>query len=223
MSKPTLGLAMIALNEENHLPAAISEFYPIVDDIVLVDGGSLDNTVMWAKRMGARVFHKTFPDHFSKQRNYAIENLDTDWIYFHDPDERVEPTLVKIIPDLITEAGQKDFMKQGLLCQSEKYFDCFGIPRKTLIDGVQIDVYPDYQYRLFAGYCRFQGAVDEKVINFTNRTELGQRDASDPTTSAFDSNHVSHFNIRHYKSSDKCKRLDSMFRKIKGEPDHANE
>ncbi len=48
-----LKIARIAQNEETHIASSISQFFLLVDDIVVVDGGSTDDTKMWAERMGA--------------------------------------------------------------------------------------------------------------------------------------------------------------------------
>ena len=64
MAKPTLGLAMIAQNEESHIPATIPQFYNVVDDIVVVDGGSTDDTIQWCEKLGARVIHHPFENVF---------------------------------------------------------------------------------------------------------------------------------------------------------------
>ena len=93
----TLGLAMITQDESIHIPATIAQFYHVVDDIVVVDGGSKDDTVEWCERMGARVVHRPFDYDFSAQKNFAIEQLNTDWVYLHDPDERLEPPLLEIL------------------------------------------------------------------------------------------------------------------------------
>src|SRR5574338_166633 len=169
---PTLGLAMIAQNEEAHIPATIAQFYHVVQDIVVVDGGSSDQTVAWAERMGARVIHRPFDNDFSTQKNLAISELRTARVYLHDPDERPEPTLLEIMPYLITLNGQANLMEAGILPPNQDFFDCFGIARKNFIDGELSKVYPDYQYRLFKHYCRFEGKVHEKIIGFKNRTEV---------------------------------------------------
>jgi len=192
--KPTLGLAMICQNEAVHIAPSIAQFFTVVDDIVVVDGGSEDKSAWWAEKMGARVFHRPFDNDFSAQKNYAIEQLNTDWIYLHDPDERLEPTLIEMLPHLIDIEGGQQFMEAGgIICSSAERFDCFGIARRNYIDGVQTKVYPDYQYRLFTSNCRFERPVHEELVGWEKRTEVDFNYAT--------LEEPSRFNILHYKSS----------------------
>ena len=126
MPKPDIGLAMIMQTERTHIPATLAQFYHVVDDIVVVDGGSEDDSIDWAERMGARVVKRPFDNDFAAQKNFAIENLETDWVYLHDPDERLEPTLLEILPMLTTIEGQSFLMKADIIPPSEEFFDCFG-------------------------------------------------------------------------------------------------
>ena len=203
----SVGLAMIMQNEDTHIPSAIASFYSWVADIVVVDGGSSDKSVYWAEKMGARVFHRPFDQDFSAQKNFAMEQLRTDWIYLHDPDERVEPTLLEIFPLLTEYEGQKALMNYDIFPQNEKELDCFGIARRNFIDGEQTKVYPDYQYRLFKNYCRFEGSVHEVITGFNNRTEIDFRRSS--------MKEPSRFNILHYKSSQRQKDQHTLYDKIK--------
>ncbi len=245
MSKLSLGLAMIMQNEETHIPASIAQFYHAVEDIVVVDGGSSDESVEWAEKMGARVFHRPFDGDFSAQKNYAIEQLSTDWVYLHDPDERLEPTLSDMLPFLVSEQGQSLLMSKDILPNSEEFFDCIGFPRKNFIDGVQTGIYPDYQYRLFSNYCRFEGAVHEQIVNFKNRTEIDykrpagaqpkikeestsltidtERGQIEQAVNYYNPDDISRFNILHYKSSSKQTEQDSLYRKIRERNSNANE
>src|SRR5262245_18885290 len=101
MGKPTLGIAMNIQNEAHHVPATLAQFFRLADDIVVVDGGSTDDTVAWCEKMGARVFHRPWKHIYADQKNFACQQLSTDWIYVHDPDERLEPTLLEILPLLM--------------------------------------------------------------------------------------------------------------------------
>ena len=210
MAKPSLGLAMITLNEEIHIPATIPQFYNVVDDIVVVDGGSEDGTVEWCERLGAKVIHHPFENDFSAQKNRAIEALNTEWVYLHDPDERLEPTLLEIMPLLIeTINGQESLQQASVLPNTDKIFDCFGIARLNIIDGVNTGVYPDYQYRLFRNYCRYEGKVHEYITGFENRTEVDYKRTSPEEPSRF--------NILHYKSRDKQEEQNSLYDLIEKE------
>ncbi|KKM21784.1 hypothetical protein LCGC14_1631960 [marine sediment metagenome] len=210
--KPTLGLAMICQNETIHIAPSIAQFFTVVDDIVVVDGGSEDDSVMWAERMGARVFHRPFDNDFSAQKNYALDQLDTDWIYLHDPDERLEPTLIEIFQYLIdVDRGQQFLEAGGIICGGNEMFDCFGIARRNFIDGVQTDIYPDYQYRLFRKNCRFERPVHELLTGWNNRTEVDFTHATleDPAR----------FNILHYKSGTRQEEQDVRYAKIENKYD----
>jgi len=212
MSKQTLGIAMITLNEEFHIPATLSQFYSldVLDDVVVVDGGSTDDTVSICEKFGARVIHHPFENDFSAQKNRAIAALGTDWVYLHDPDERLEPTLLDILSMLISiPQGQQALMYAGVLPGKDSFFDCFGIARRNYIDGVQTEVYPDYQYRLFRNYCRYQNPVHEEIVNFEDRTEVDcARDSLE---------NPSRFNILHYKSSNKQKEQNDLYAHIEKE------
>ncbi len=217
MAKPTLGLAMITLNEESHIPATIPQFYNVVDDIVVVDGGSTDGTIQWCERLGAKMIHHPFENDFSAQKNRAIAALDTDWVYLHDPDERLDPPLLEIMPMLIDDIeGQKALMMAGILCipgdleeDEEPKYDCFGIARKNFIDGIQTEIYPDYQYRLFRNYCRFEGPVHEEIVNFERRSEIDYKRET--------LEEPARLNILHYKSSDKQESQNSLYKIIEKE------
>lgn len=235
----SLGLAIIAQNEEMHMPPTIAQFYHCVEDMVVIDGGSTDKTIWWAEKMGARVISRPFQNDFSDQKNFAISQLDTDWVYLHDPDERLEPQTLEILPLLIQEKGQRLLMKADVLPESEDLFDCFGFARKNFIDGIQTDVYPDYQYRLFKPDCKFEGKVHEKIVGFTKRTEVdytrpaaaqpkekekGSSEAVDTErgqietgVNLVDPEHISRFNILHYKSGSRQKNQDELYRRIREE------
>ncbi|KAA3637006.1 MAG: tetratricopeptide repeat protein [Calditrichaeota bacterium] len=60
-----------------------------MDEIIIVDTGSKDNTVKIAESYGAKVYHQQWEGDFSKHRNYSIEQAKSDWIFIIDADERM--------------------------------------------------------------------------------------------------------------------------------------
>lgn len=212
MSKPSLGIAINCQNEEQHVPATIAQFYEVADDIVVIDGGSTDNSVEWAKRMGARVFYQPWVHNHAFQKNLGANKLNTDWIYIHDPDERLDPTLLELLPFFLTDEGQRFLMQKeiDIMPDSVDYFDCFGLPRKNFLDGKQTPIYPDYQYRLWKKHCYYsRDSVDRvhvEIKGFTKRTEIDYRRNTLETPSRF--------NILHYKTVKMQQEHDVVFDKV---------
>ena len=55
ISRPTITLIILALNEERNLPHVLPRIPPIVDEVLLVDGHSTDNTIALAKELCPRI------------------------------------------------------------------------------------------------------------------------------------------------------------------------
>jgi glycosyltransferase involved in cell wall biosynthesis len=89
---PSITAAVITLNEEQMLPGLLASL-AWADEIVLVDGGSLDRTVELARAAGCRVAEHPF-DTYARQRNRALGLAGGDWILSIDADERPTPRLV---------------------------------------------------------------------------------------------------------------------------------
>lgn len=216
MRKPTLGIAINCQDEEHHIPTSIAQFFHVADDIVVVDGGSKDHSAEWAEKMGARVFHRPWKHNYAEQKNFACQQLNTDWIYVHDPDERLEPTLLQILPLLISSEGQIQLMRREIIPPSSEFFDCFGIARKNFIDGEPTKHHPDYQYRLFARHCYYssdpQYRIHQEIEGFNKRTEV------DYHRNTWEN--PSRYSILHYKTAEAQREHDILFPRImRGELD----
>ncbi len=78
---------MIVKNEAENLLRCLESVRGVVDEIVVVDTGSTDDTVAVAERSGARVFHFAWCDDFSAARNEAVAHARGTWILALDADE----------------------------------------------------------------------------------------------------------------------------------------
>ena len=86
------------LNEAEHLPAALASVQ-WAEDVIVVDGGSTDDTVALATAGGARVLVVTGQT-IGAQRNAGIEAARHHWILALDADERVTAELRAILAKL---------------------------------------------------------------------------------------------------------------------------
>lgn len=86
-SNDTLALCMIIKNEEKTLQRCLDSVSGFIDEIVIVDTGSTDNTLSIPFKYGARVINHEWKNDFSEARNKALEHVKSDWILFMDSDE----------------------------------------------------------------------------------------------------------------------------------------
>lgn len=96
-----LSLCMIVKNEEEFLPQCLESVKDIVDEIIIVDTGSTDNTVSIANSFGAKVLHHKWDNDFSKARNISLRHATGDWILVLDADECIAKRDLAKIKNLI--------------------------------------------------------------------------------------------------------------------------
>lgn len=84
-----LSLCMIVRDNERTLAAALESVMPWVDEMVVVDTGSTDNTKQIAADLGAQVFDFPWCDDFSAARNESIRHAQGDWIFWMDSDDSI--------------------------------------------------------------------------------------------------------------------------------------
>ena len=88
---PSLSLCMIVKNEEKYLPRCLESLKPMVDEMIVVDTGSVDATRDIAEIFGAKVFDFQWQDDFSAARNHSLDQASGDWILVMDGDEVIAP------------------------------------------------------------------------------------------------------------------------------------
>jgi tetratricopeptide (TPR) repeat protein len=87
--KPRISAAMIVRDEERYLDDCLKSIAAEVDEIVVVDTGSIDRTREIASAHGARIVERSWTGDFSAARNCAIDHASGDWILYIDADERL--------------------------------------------------------------------------------------------------------------------------------------
>ncbi|WP_226643245.1 glycosyltransferase [Mesobacillus subterraneus] len=85
----TLALAMIVKNEQDNLKRCIDSVKNLVDEIIVIDTGSTDDTRNIALQLGAKVYDYQWAEHFSDARNYSISKASSDFILVLDADEYI--------------------------------------------------------------------------------------------------------------------------------------
>ena len=82
---------MIVRDEEFSLENTLLTARPHVDEMIIVDTGSTDQTLSIAKKYADRVEHFKWIDDFSAARNYSLSFATEPWILVLDADEIIAP------------------------------------------------------------------------------------------------------------------------------------
>ena len=82
-----ISLCMITRDEEQFLARCLGSVQTMVDEIIVVDTGSVDRTKEIAMSFGAQVYDFKWRDDFASARNYAISKAAGSRLFSLDADE----------------------------------------------------------------------------------------------------------------------------------------
>ena len=138
--RPHLSLVTIVQDEAASLRAFLRAARGLADEIVLVDGGSLDDTVAIAREFPeVRLFERTFDD-FALQKNFALDQARGRWILHLDADEALGGRACRLLRTLTRVPGMRWYKLDTCYVVREQ-----GAPRRL----VSPEHGPDYHVRLF--------------------------------------------------------------------------
>lgn len=86
-----LSLCMIVKNEAANLPRCLTSVQGIVDEMIVLDTGSTDDTVAIAQDLGASVHSFSWNQNFAAARNASLQYATGDWVLVLDADETLTP------------------------------------------------------------------------------------------------------------------------------------
>ncbi|GAB6137357.1 glycosyltransferase family 2 protein [Halanaerobaculum tunisiense] len=143
----SIGVLVLTYNEEENIADCL-ESVSWVDELVVVDSYSQDDTLELAREYTSDIYQREFDD-FASQRNFGLDQLESDWVLVVDADERVTSELQQEVLDKLSNPQAKGYK----------------IPRKNYFLGDWIKYcgwYPDHTLRLFkVADNRYSGLVHE--------------------------------------------------------------
>ena len=140
MQKNSLSLCMIVKDAEDTIGRAIKSALAVVDEVVVVDTGSTDNTRLIVEGYGARVIDHHWSDDFSAARNAGLAAAYGDWILVLDADEVLETIRPVEIGRLLAD--------ENAIAYFARIRDERGGRASTVYDKVRLfRNHPDIRYR----------------------------------------------------------------------------
>lgn len=139
---------MAVYNEEERILDTVKSVYEWIDEAVIVDGTSSDNTVAVLKKFDTdkkiKILIEDNPANFIVNKQKALDACSGDWILELDADEIVTADLKAEIQNILKDPGEKV---------------AFWMPRLNHFLGSPLTKggqYPDYTLRLYKrGHARF--------------------------------------------------------------------
>lgn len=131
-----ISAVLVCLNEAEKLENCLENIKDLIDEIIVVDLESIDNTKDIAEKFKAKYFIHKKVDYVELVRNYAISKAKGNWVLILDPDEILSEDLKLKLKETI---------------QKNEY-DAVNIPRKNIFFGKWIahtNWWPDRHIRFF--------------------------------------------------------------------------
>ena len=100
----TLSLSMIVKNGGEDLLHCLQSVVGIVDEMVVADTGSTDNSIEIARDFGATVIEIPWTDDYAAARNLALAEVSSDWVLQLDADEALPLYASQRVPNILRQA-----------------------------------------------------------------------------------------------------------------------
>lgn len=158
--KLPISLVVFTKDSESYIENVINSVIDFVFEVVIIDTGSLDNTVKVCSEYTDRIYKVGFSD-FGNIRTMSAHLARQPWVLGLDSDEIISN------PEKLKELVFNDSV------------DAWGIPRRRWADlemknQVELEAYPDTQWRLFRNNVNFkyvgrvhesfEGCKEKKVV-----------------------------------------------------------
>jgi hypothetical protein len=157
---------MILKNEEENLKNCLSKVANFVDEIIVVDTGSNDNTKIIASEFTDKIYDFKWCNDFSKARNFSISKATNDWIIILDADEFIINFNKNSVYEFIRNLSNKN--KVGRIQRINIMEDLSG--NKKYVERVN---------RLFnRHYFHYEGIIHEQIVALDGKTYETENEAS---------------------------------------------
>lgn len=160
--RPLLSLCMIARDNQRTIEAALATVVPWVDELIVVDTGSVDETPRIAEGFGARLGQFSWCDDFAAARNHSLDLATGRWVFWMDTDDTLPEHCGKGLRELLSSGPDDDVL--GFVMQvhcpasrpGQDPIEPSRLSAATIVDHVKV-------FRNLPEI-RFEGVIHEQVL-----------------------------------------------------------
>lgn len=156
-----LSVFIIARDEADRIARPIESVIGWVDEVIVIDSGSSDDTVAVAERLGARVLHNDWPG-YGPQKRFGEDQCRNDWLLNLDADEEVTPELA-------------DEIRARFADGSHARADGWRIMIRDMYAHETAPAPYAYGYHQIRLYDRRKGRFSDSIVHDTVRPEPGAK------------------------------------------------
>lgn len=102
-----LSFGILTKNSSETIEKTLKSIKNIVEDILILDTGSNDNTIEICKKYTDKTFITEWKNNFSFSRNELIEKCNTEWIFMIDSDEELKENSIINLKELMNNINYK--------------------------------------------------------------------------------------------------------------------
>jgi tetratricopeptide (TPR) repeat protein len=194
--KSRFSAALIVRDEARFIEGCLQSLVGKADEIVVVDTGSVDDTIEKALQFPTRLYHFAWNNDFSAARNFALEQATGEWILYIDADERFDVPDPELLESILADASKVAW---------------------NLRFHPRIDWTPYAEPRLFRNdpRIRFRGVIHESMREGIEHVRLA--DGREVGTCGLTLHHIGYEDDQSYKNS---RNIPLLQARLAREPEH---
>ena len=155
---PSISAVLIVKNEQQHIEACLTPLTTAVDEIIVVDTGSEDDTLAIARKFTNHCYNFNWNDDFAAARNFALEKASSDNVLVVDADEY-----------LLHPHDARQHLDAFIQQHDENTLGTIEIINQVVAGSDQQDTI-DHTRRFFRhSRFHFQGPIHEQIVPRENR------------------------------------------------------
>lgn len=155
--KLPISVFIVTKNEAEHIEQTLQSV-SLLDEVIVVDSGSTDDTLSIAERYGAKIVSYPWQG-YAKQKQYAMSLCSHEWVLNLDGDEAINPSLIKELTRVMEQdcADSVRFWRNDIFIgkplsswskksnnhrfykRSKSFFDCSRLAHESAtVDGKEV-------------------------------------------------------------------------------------